>query len=270
MLKIRRDVPVPYYYQLQNIILKKIEQGEWVKGTLLPSEQEICKIYKLSRVTVRKALENLVSEGILEKKRGKGTVVYNDRQHEKLLDHFFSFFEFLKSRNYDVSTKIIEFKIVYPSEDLCNILKIKKGEEIFKSKRLRIVNNEPWYYVDSYFPCRLYPQLSPEDLVNNSFYHFMVTSIGLDIYGFKRKLYTRPAVKMDSELLVVEVGEPLQIFENLNYKKSKLPVEYSINTIRADKTLFEIEITRERLLNIGQNIMTKNSKNKGRKDCYGP
>ncbi len=253
--KINKNIPIPYYYQLENIIKDKIEAGELEKGMMFPSEKELCKIFNISRVTLRKAITNLVSKGILKKKPGQGTVVVMNPRHGRLLDQSFSFYGFLKGKNLDVITKVLEFNKITPTKNIINILQLQNDEKIFKIKRLRIVKNEPLYYVDSYFPVRYYPNLTAEDLINNSFYKFMLNQIGIDIYGMKRRLYPKAANAVDAKILNIDIGKPVQIFENLNYTKDKRHVEYSKNVIRAGEAIFEIEITKEGLLNIGHSIL---------------
>jgi GntR family transcriptional regulator len=73
--EIDRGVPIPYYYQLQELLRQQITQGRWKLGQRLPSEKELCERYGVSRTTVRQAIGNLVTDGLLHHVKGKGTFV---------------------------------------------------------------------------------------------------------------------------------------------------------------------------------------------------
>ena len=72
---INRDVPIPYYYQLEGLLRDQVRRGCWQPGERVPSEKELCDIYAVSRTTVRQAVGNLVQEGLLYHQKGKGTFV---------------------------------------------------------------------------------------------------------------------------------------------------------------------------------------------------
>ncbi|HVC33154.1 MAG TPA: GntR family transcriptional regulator [Chloroflexota bacterium] len=72
---INREVPIPYYYQLEGLLRQHILQGSWVAGQRVPSEKQLCEFYAVSRTTVRQAVSNLVGDGLLYHVKGKGTFV---------------------------------------------------------------------------------------------------------------------------------------------------------------------------------------------------
>jgi GntR family transcriptional regulator len=72
---INREVPIPYYYQLEGLLRQQIMHGRWQAGQRVPSEKQLCEFYAVSRTTVRQAVNNLVDEGLLYHVKGKGTFV---------------------------------------------------------------------------------------------------------------------------------------------------------------------------------------------------
>ena len=74
---------IPLYYQLKEILLEKLESGEWSEGSMIPSEKDLQKTYEVSRVTVRRTIELLSNEGFLDRKRGKGTIAKKPRIEER-------------------------------------------------------------------------------------------------------------------------------------------------------------------------------------------
>ena len=81
---IRKDIPVALYYQLKEEIRRKILANEWPEGSRLPSEAEIAKMFEVSNITVRKAIDELQKENYLVKKRGRGTFVLHRSMGQKL------------------------------------------------------------------------------------------------------------------------------------------------------------------------------------------
>ena len=72
---INRDVPIPYYYQLEGMLREQVHRGRWLPGQQVPSEKQLCERYEVSRTTVRQAVGHLVLEGLLFHVKGKGTFV---------------------------------------------------------------------------------------------------------------------------------------------------------------------------------------------------
>lgn len=72
---INRDVPIPYYYQLEGLLREQLRHGRWTPGEQVPSEKQLCEIYSVSRTTVRQAIGHLVTEGLLYHVKGRGTFV---------------------------------------------------------------------------------------------------------------------------------------------------------------------------------------------------
>lgn len=72
---INRDVPIPYYYQLEGLLREHLRHGRWQPGEQVPSEKQLCETYAVSRTTVRQAIGHLVAEGLLYHVKGKGTFV---------------------------------------------------------------------------------------------------------------------------------------------------------------------------------------------------
>lgn len=81
---IDKNSPIPVYYQLKNDFIKKIASGVWKAGECISSERELCEIYDVSRMTIRQAIGELVQEGILTRKKGKGTFVCEQKVNQKI------------------------------------------------------------------------------------------------------------------------------------------------------------------------------------------
>ena len=103
---IHRNSPIPIYYQLKEILLKKIRTGEWVPGALIPSERELCETYGISRMTARQAISDLVNEGVCYREQGRGTFV-SPRKIQQQLQHLSGFTDDIRARGQLPGTKVL-------------------------------------------------------------------------------------------------------------------------------------------------------------------
>ena len=134
---IDKNSPIPVYYQLKNDFIKKIANGIWKVGECISSERELCEIYGVSRMTIRQAIGELVQEGILTRKKGKGTFVCEQKVNQK---DMMSFTEMIKQSGRVLQTKVVEFEIIDTPEDLQDIFILDKlykitRKEIIRSKK---------------------------------------------------------------------------------------------------------------------------------------
>lgn len=140
------------YKKLTDELKSKIDNGELVEGDMLPKETELCKIYNVSRPTIRAALMQLVNMGYLVRIKGKGTFVRKAQILEKTTLFIESFYEEEKDR---IKTEVLEFRTVPAEEHVARVLEVKPGDPVTKLTRLRYLENEfdtgPIVYTVSYF-----------------------------------------------------------------------------------------------------------------------
>jgi GntR family transcriptional regulator len=166
--KLNYDSFMPLYYQLKEIFLEKIENEELKEGDMIPSENELQQIYDVSRATVRNAIQLLVNEGFMEKKKGKGTFVKR-RKIQEQLPVLKSFTE--EMVGIDASKKVISVKYTKPSTAIRARLNLSAGESVFSLKRLMIVDGKPLGILHSYIPAKF--KLSLDEDYSKSLYRIL-------------------------------------------------------------------------------------------------
>jgi len=241
---VERNMPVYYYYQLELLFKEKIESGQWTTDSFIPSERDLCNEFNVSRITVRKAVENLENYGLLKRIKNKGTIVGKIQKNNSLLSQAFSFYEYLTQKGFSVKNEVIKFSRKIPSAHIQNFLQLKNKDEIFEIQRLRIINNEPWYFTMIYLPVELFGGIKKEDLVTGSIHEVFKSKFHLRAEKNKRYLYAGVSDEECSGLLKIDKGLPVQIIENINYSDSNMPFEYSINYFRQDKIIIEAVLYR--------------------------
>jgi GntR family transcriptional regulator len=241
---IDKNVPIPYHYQLRELLRDEIAAGRWEVGERLPSERELCETFNLSRTTVREAIDALVNEGFLRREKGRGTFVAEPKILESLLQTPNGFTDAMLEQGYQVVTKVLRMEIVSASRIAAEELRLKSGEPVLYIDRLRFLLNEPILLVTSCVPERICPELVKEDLVHNSLYHLLRSKYNLKIARAKRFMEAVAANELEATLLNIEPGAPLMLIESTAYSEDGVPIEYFKARHRGDRTRFLVETFR--------------------------
>lgn len=195
----------PLYTQLEVILRKKIEHGEYNKGELLPTEKELMERYQVSRVTVRQAMALLAQAGYVKSQRGIGTEVIYDKIEEQM-NKVISFTEEMKKHHITMQTSYCEMVKVYPDKIVAKNLDIPLTEPCYCLKRVRDVDGKPLVYTITYLkPVASFPLCS--DCYKESLYQYLNEVHGIRIESGKDTL--------ESALPSKEVQKRLQIQENM-------------------------------------------------------
>jgi GntR family transcriptional regulator len=237
---IRKDSPLPIYYQLEQGIKELIESGKFTAGDLIPSEREFANDYQISRMTVRQAITNLVNDGYLKRERGKGTFVAYQKIEKKGLT---GFSEDMHSRGLKPGTKVLDFTILNADAKNARHLEIQEGSLIYQVKRLRLADNEPMAYEILLMSTDLVPGLT-EEIVCGSIYEYVEKQAGLHIVSGVQELEATTARKQEAELLQINEGAPVLLIQRKALLENKQPLEFVQSYYRADRYKFTIEISR--------------------------
>lgn len=127
----------PLHAQISEYIMTKIQSGEWPVGHMLPTELELCEQFGISRSSVRTAMMSLVNDGYLKRVKGKGTFVTNPMRLEDTTIFIESFAEEMHRHGKEISSEIIEFRVMRGEDAVCRALQLPEGSNILKLSRLR-------------------------------------------------------------------------------------------------------------------------------------
>lgn len=236
---INKDLPVPLYFQLKEALRKRIAAKEWKPGRRIPTEAELCEMYNVSRITARKALEELQNEGYLEKKQGKGTFVKNTIIEQKL-GKLYSFSEELKKSGVQEITRMIEFEVVAADEEVATGLHIGLGEPVFKISRLRLADETPYAYEISYIPHRLAEGLTEQMVSGGGLYRSLGT-LGISVDSAVEKLR---AINLEQETawLLETRADAAAIYLIRTAGCGPVTVEYCVSTVVGDFFSYTVEL----------------------------
>lgn len=140
----------PIYKHVKMDILEKINIGKYKSGDKIPSERELGKIYNVSRMTARQAINELVKDGMVYREKGRGTFISSPQFFQNNVK---SFTETLKEQGYTPSTRILEFSVVHNLKEISSKMDYDITDKFYKIKRLRLGNEVPIALETVYLPC---------------------------------------------------------------------------------------------------------------------
>jgi GntR family transcriptional regulator, N-acetylglucosamine utilization regulator len=238
---IRRDTPIPLHYQLSELLTSEIEAGHWKVGDRIPTEEDFCETFALSRTTVRRALEGLVIQGRLVREKGRGTFVAEAKFLEGLINRPVGFYEDMAARGITVHTPICEMEVIRPSEPVAHELELGPDEPVIKIDRLRYIDDNPILIVTTYLPQAKCPGLLQENLTNAGLYMLLEEKYGIKMFRAKRFVEAVAANEYEAEKLQVKRGAPLLLIESTSYLEDGRPIEYYKARHRGDRTRLMVE-----------------------------
>jgi GntR family transcriptional regulator len=232
---------IPLYHQLKEIIKDKIESGQWKPGDLIPSETQLLQEFNISRNTAKKALDDLVQEGLLHRLQGRGTFVSMPK-FEHSLAGFYSFSKVLKAKGLNPEDIVISIEQKEVKASIAKHLQIEEKSNVLELRRLRCANDEPMILEISYIPEKLVPGLTKEKLEGNSLYDLLQEEYGIVVT--KAKETFEPVLIRDYEIryLEVEEGSPALHLERIAYDINGNPVEFCRSTFRGDRCRFYTDL----------------------------
>ena len=243
MLLIDRDDHQKLYLQLYEILKKKIEGGEWPLGAQIPTEEELCKLFNVSRVTVRTAVIELVRQGYLKRQQGKGTFVYRNAVTEGLA-MFTNIGEFLYEEDIPYSVKVLARTVMMPIDDLDSKLDISKDKHIIYIKRLRLNETEPVLLQECYVPYHVCPLLLEEDIESQSLFDLLEKKYGIKITKVKTYLEITFLKTDDARLIGLPEESPAILLTQYFYSGATL-IMYTRSVKRTDRFKFFMELERK-------------------------
>ena len=240
--QLNRDIPIPIYYQLSQLIRKDIEDGVYQPGDTIPTEAEFCTSLAISRPTVRQSMNELVNEGILNRIKGKGTFVSHPKVEANFIQKLEGFHTSMLSKGMHPRTQVLQLEIGPAIPEYNSILQIALNQPLVVLRRLCFADNIPMVLLECYLPGKRFAGLVDEDLVNNSLYTLFLAHYDTDVMLVRRQIEAVNAGQREADLLGVQKGRALCLVHNIAHDQNGIPVEYNIAYYRGDRNKFTMEL----------------------------
>ena len=227
------------YEEITENIRNGILSGKYNPNEQLPLEKEMCEYYGVSRITIKKAVDELVIQGLIIKRRGSGTFVKavggSDVQELSMAKQFEGFSETNKDKK--VSSKIVKFEVIHPTEEIATKLKITCDDFVYYTVRTRYADDEPYVIDYTYMPIGLIPGIK-NDILLNSIYNYIEKNLKLKIKSAHRIIRAILPNELEQEWLKIESNFPILEVEQVGFLDNGQPFEYSKAHHRSDKIDF--------------------------------
>jgi GntR family transcriptional regulator len=239
---IDKNEGMSFYIQIYKVLRERIETKIYPANSLMPSENELCEEFKVTRLTVRNALKKLKEEGCIYTEKGKGSFV-KSRQIEQSLFKFYSFGRDYVQKGFDTETLVVSSEITNVEGRISELLELEGDDKVYKIVRLRKLDNTPALIETSFVPESLAPGIINYNLEELSIYDLLEKEYGFNIS--KAKEYLNPAItdNYQSKLLQIKKNTPVFVTERVSFKGEKKPVEVRVSVIRSDVFKFFVELS---------------------------
>jgi GntR family transcriptional regulator len=237
MEEVNRENLQKLYLQLCEILKSKIEKKEWSVGSQIPTEEELCSIYGVSRATVRSAVLELVRQGYLFRQQGKGTFVRKQVADELMM--LASFRELMLELGVAFTTNVLIHTTMMPVGNISNLLDSPPDKHVIYIKRTTIVENKPIIIQEIYIPLHICPSLLEEDIVHNSMFG-LFKKYKIEITRIKNYFGTTYLSAEEAEIFGLTEGSPTLLLNQLFFS-GETPIMYIRSIKRSDSFGFAIE-----------------------------
>lgn len=237
-----RNAFEPLYYQIREDIRNKIHSKEYPPNSMIPTEAELCEIYHVSRVTVRRAVLDLVKEGLLNRGKGKGTFV-SPNYGMTVVNGVESFTQELLGLNLLPSAKLLRCKIRKADHLLRTNLGLSEGEDVVTISRLRLADNEPCMVEVMNFPYKYVPGIEKEDL-SQSIYGLLKDKYHLEVINARDIMEPIIVGEYESKLLHLPTPSAGMRTYRVGCDANDRVIEYSTHIIPGKKCTLVFDRTK--------------------------
>lgn len=236
-----KEIRIPLYYQLKTLLVEKIRAGELRAKDRLPAEDVLALQYGVSKATVRQALGELASAGVVRRVQGLGTFIAEPRW-ELGPRELTSFTAEMIGHGRRPSSRVLTQQVLPADGVIAEKLDVDKGAEIFCLRRLRLADNEVLGLQEAHVPLDLARGIEREDFSNASLYQVLSEKFLLVPARARESHYAIPVQRTEAEALGVSEGSAGLAGERVTFLASGRPLEYVYSLMRGDRYEIVLEL----------------------------
>jgi GntR family transcriptional regulator len=236
---------IPLYLLMEQIIKSQIMMGEFLPGEQIPTERELAETYQVSTITSRQAILNLVNEGLLVRKQGKGTFVREGLTNIKNLMTLH-----LRGGLNDIvpegitaqEVKCLDITRVKTSKKVAEVLDIGEGEKVVRIRRTRSDSGIPVSYIKNYLPVEIGEKIKKDDLLRHPMLHILRNHLGIPLRNGTQYIEAIVADYDVASALSVDISSPILYLETLIFAEKGKPVEFVQTFYRSDQFRYTLNL----------------------------
>jgi GntR family transcriptional regulator len=224
----------PMYAQIQTQLMEMIHSGRLNSGDLLPSEEELSRVYGVSRMTARQALQSLKSQGYATRHKGRGTFVTQPKM-EKDITHLSGFTAEMRALGKKPSSRVISAATIPATEEIAGRLAVNAGSPIFKLCRIRLADGLPVAFEEVCLSVARFPGIQEIDFMRQSLYLTLRERYGIRFGIADEVIEARAADRLEAQLLEIPPRSSLLVISRTLSGVDGEPIETSRSCYRGDR-----------------------------------
>jgi len=234
----------PLYSRVEAVLASEIGDGALKVGDQLPTEDSLITRFEVSRITVRRAIQNLVSRGLVEIRRGKGTFVAASKITQELTE-LSGFVEDMRALGRRPTARVIGKEIVTADTTVARHLALTKGEHVVRIRRVRLADGVPLSFDETYLPVEIGKRIMTNNLKVEPIFTLLERKYDVPLVEAEYKLEAVAAEAEVAAALRVKQGSPIFRIERTSYSTGNRPVDYERLYYRGDLIRFVTRLARK-------------------------
>jgi len=228
--------------QIHHWIRALIDRGEIRRGDRLPTEADLCRMFSVNRMTVRKAMDIFVTDGMIHRQPGRGTFLVAEKPEDLTytLKNITSFIDDMQSAGLQPAYHAIEVKVILPPDEVSKRLRLKKGQEVIYSLRVLHANEEPVLIEKSYLPYSRFKAILEMDF-NATLYPTLTEKFNITLHHATQCLTAVFSKKEETRIFGLSQPCPCMNMETVLFDPGNSPVEALFACYRGDKYKFRFK-----------------------------
>lgn len=239
------SAPAPLYHQVYEVLRERIRTGVYPVGTLLPGEQEIVRLMGVSRITVKRALNELAAGGFVSRHRGRGTIVTFNAAAPVVKGSFENLLESLKLMGLGTDVELLDVGVVRADAEIADLLGLDAGAPVQRAVRLRKIEGEPFSYLVTHVPADIAAAFKPADLGRVPLLELLARA-GREAVEAEQWITATGAEPAVAKALGIASGAPLLEIRRIMRDRDGVGVEALHGYYRPERFQHHMKLTRRR------------------------
>ena len=240
LARLAPDVVSPLYHQIKESVTRQIVSGRWLSGHALPSETDLCTHFGVSRGTLRRALDDLVNQGLIVRHQGRGTFVAQPKFEGSVLGSYSNYR--IGALPHDPVSRLLGIERKRASPDIQGLLALGPRDDVYEVSRIQFMEGVPITLSNSFIPTALAPGLDKADIEHEHFYGLLEQRYGLAFLRAEEFLEPVIADEFVSKHLEVAQGAPVFLVERHSFLVGDTPGEFRRAYMRGDRYRYRIDL----------------------------
>lgn len=239
------SLPTPLYHQIYLVLRERIRSGALGAASILPGEQELARSFNVSRITVKRALNELASDGLVSRHRGRGTIVSSGAAVPIVRGSFDNLMESLRLMGLETQVELLEVGFVPADADVARQLGLEVGTKVQRAVRRRKLSGEPFAHLVTFVPGAIAARYTRKELATQSLLSLLERA-GAAAFEAEQWITAVGADPSVAAALGVNAGTPLLMIERIMRGAKGEPVQLIYAHYRPDRFQYHVRTHRRR------------------------